>query len=334
MKLATLRNGTRDGQLIVVSRDLQWAVVPPRGPGCLQTLLDDWNDHAANLHAVARELEAGDIDGVFRFDAHAVLAPLPRAFQWLDASGYLNHVALVRRARGADMPEGLYRDPIMYQGASDGFLAPCDPIPIVSDDDWGADFEAEIVAILGDCPVGPDRETAMKAIRLLGLINDISLRALIPDEIKKGFGFIHGKPRSALSPVFVTPDELGEAWDGTKISLPLVVHLNGTLFGNPDAGTDLNFDFAALIMHAAKTRPLASGTVLGSGTVSNVDPKTGSCCLVERRVREVIEHGTTETPFLRPGDRVEIEMCDVTGQSIFGKIDQVVATHSPSSGYW
>ena len=325
MKLATLRDGTRDGRLILVSRDLTRAVVPAGGPRTLQAFLDDWDLNADRLRAVARDLETGEIDGIFAFDPDAVLAPLPRAFQWLDASGYLNHVELVRRARGADMPDDMYRDPIMYQGASDGFLAPREPIPVADEEAWGTDFEAELIVVLGDCPMAPDRETAKQAIRLIGLVNDVSLRALIPAEIKKGFGFIHGKPRNALSPVLVTPDELGDAWDGAKVSLPLTVHLNGALFGNPNTGADLTFDFADLIAHAAKTRPLAAGTVLGSGTVSNVDPETGCCCLVERRVREILATGTATTPFLSYGDRVEIEMRDKAGQSIFGKIDQVVA---------
>jgi fumarylacetoacetate (FAA) hydrolase len=330
MKLATLRDGSRDGRLVLVSRDLRQAVVPPGGPTTVQALLDDWERHSGYLETIARELEAGRIAAAFPFDPNALLAPLPRAYQWLDASGYLNHVALVRRARGADMPEDLYRDPIMYQGVSDGFLAPLESIPVVSEEGWGTDFEAEVVAVLGDCPMDADRQTAMSAIRLIGLVNDVSLRGLIPDELRKGFGFVHGKPRSALSPVLVTPDELGDAWDGTKVSLPLVVHLNGTLFGSPNAGVDLDFDFAALIMHASKTRPLAAGTLLGSGTVSNVDPATGSCCIAERRVREIIEFGAATTLYLRFGDRVEIEMRDTSGGSIFGKIDQVVVPHRAS----
>ncbi len=330
MKLATLRDGSRDGRLILVSRDLRQAIVPPEGPATVQGLLDDWERHSRYLETIARDIEGGHVAKAFPFDPTAVLAPLPRAYQWLDASGYLNHVALVRRARGADMPEDLYRDPIMYQGASDAFLAPSEPIPVISEDSWGTDFEAEVVVVLGDCPMGADRATAIQAIRLIGLVNDVSLRGLIPDELKKGFGFIHGKPQSALSPVLVTPDELGSAWDGTKVSLPLLVHLNGTPFGNPNAGVDLTFDFAALIMHASKTRPLAAGTLLGSGTVSNVDPATGSCCLVERRVREIIESGAATTPYLRFGDRVEIEMRDTSGSSIFGKINQVVVPHRAS----
>lgn len=328
MKLATLRDGTRDGRLILVSRDLARAVAPVDGPRTLQAFLDDWDLHADRLRAVARDLETGEIESIFAFDADAVMAPLPRAFQWLDASGYLNHVELVRRARGADMPDDMYRDPIMYQGASDVFLAPHEPIPVADAEAWGTDFEAEVIVVLGDCPMAPGRETAKQAIRLIGLVNDVSLRGLIPAEIKKGFGFIHGKPRSALSPVLVTPDELGAAWDGAKVSLPLTVHLNGALVGNPNTGTDLTFDFADLISHAAKTRPLAAGTVLGSGTVSNVDPETGCCCLVERRVREIIATGTATTPYLSYGDRVEIEMRDKDGQSIVGKIDQVVAPAS------
>jgi fumarylacetoacetate (FAA) hydrolase len=328
VKLATLRDGTRDGRLILVSRDLARAVVPAEGPRTLQAFLDDWDLHADRLRAIARDLETGGIEGIFAFDPDAILAPLPRSLQWLDASGYLNHVELVRRARGADMPDDMYRDPIMYQGASDGFLAPRDPIPVADEEAWGADFEAELVVVLGDCPMAPGRETAKQAIRLIGLVNDVSLRGLIPAEISKGFGFIHGKPRNALSPVLVTPDELGDAWDGAKVSLPLTVRLNGALFGSPNTGVDLTFDFADLIAHAAKTRPLAAGTVLGSGTVSNVDPETGCCCIVERRVREIIATGAATTPFLSYGDRVEIEMRDKAGHSIFGKIDQMVAPAS------
>ncbi|HEV7372995.1 fumarylacetoacetate hydrolase family protein [Arenibaculum sp.] len=326
MKLATLRDGTRDGRLVVVSRDLRRAV--PAGCRRLQDALDDWEWHVPALREASDALNAGRAPQAFDLDPGRLMAPLPRAYQWLDASGYLNHVELVRRARGADLPPSLYEEPIMYQGAGDTPLGPTDPIEVDDPELWGADFEAEVVVVTADCPQGATREEAARSILLVGLVNDVSLRGLIPHELRKGFGFVHGKPASAFSPVFVTPDELGEAWDGAKLSLPLVVRLNGEVVGRPNAGADLTFDFPALIVHATATRRLSAGTVVGSGTVSNRDRSTGVCCLVERRTVEQLEHGEARTPYLRHGDRVTIEMRDADGRTIFGAIDQQVAPPS------
>lgn len=322
MKLATMKDGSRDGRLIVVARDLKTAVTAGGGLRRLQDALDDWERTWPILQGLSDALAAGTAEGTFPVDPTRLMAPLPRAYQWLDASGYINHVELVRRARGADMPPDMYRDPIMYQGASDSLLAPTDPIMIGDPESWGADFEAEVVVVTGDCPPGAGRDRAAAAILLLGLVNDVSLRGLIPAELKKGFGFIHGKPSSAFAPVFVTPDELGPAWDGAKLSLPLLVRLNGMEIGRPNAGTDVTFDFPTLIVHAAKTRRLSAGTILGSGTVSNRDRAAGVCCLAERRTIEQLETGAISTPYLKPGDRVEIEMLDQAGRTVFGAIDQ------------
>ena len=333
MKLASLKQG-RDGRLLVVSRDLGRAVPASGIAPTLQAALDDWDDTAPRLEELAEELEAGTADGSFAFDATRCAAPLPRAYQWADGSAYVNHVALVRKARGAELPESFWHDPLMYQGGSDGFLGPCDPIPL-ADEDWGLDFEAEIAAVTGDVPQGAADAAAAAAIRLIMLVNDVSLRALIPGELAKGFGFFQSKPASAFSPVAVTPDELGSAWDGRKVSLPLLSHLNGILFGKPEAGEDMTFDFPRLIVHAAKTRALAAGTIVGSGTVSNRDPDGGPgrpvadgglgySCIAEQRVVEALTHGEARTPFLTAGDRVTIEMLDRDGQSIFGAINQGV----------
>lgn len=333
MKLASLKQG-RDGRLVVVSRDLARAVPASGVAPTLQAALDDWDDTAPRLEQLAADLEAGTADGSFAFDAARCAAPLPRAYQWADGSAYVNHVALVRKARGAELPESFWRDPLIYQGGSDGFLGACDPIPL-ADKTWGLDFEAEIAVITGDVPQGADDIEAAAAIRLIMLVNDLSLRNLIPDELAKGFGFFQSKPASAFSPVAVTPDELGAAWDGRKVSLPLLSHLNGTLFGKPEAGEDMTFDFPQLIVHAAKTRALAAGSIVGSGTVSNRDPEGGPgrsvadgglgySCIAEQRVIEALTHGEARTPFLKAGDRVTIEMLDGAGQSIFGAINQGV----------
>jgi fumarylacetoacetate (FAA) hydrolase len=320
MKLATLKAGGRDGTLIVVDRALRRALAVPEHARSLQQLLDDWRELAPRLEDVSRALNEGRIEGM-PLDCSALAAPLPRAYQWLDGSAYLTHVERVRRARGAEMPPRFRTDPLMYQGSSDGFLGPCDPITGL-DEQHGVDFEAELAIITDDVPAGVDTTEAAKRIRLLLLVNDISLRNLIPGELAKGLGFLQSKPASALSPVAVTPDELGPSWDGTRINLPLVTHLNGRLFGKPDAGRDLQFDFAELIRHAARTRRLAAGTIIGSGTVSNVDRAVGCSCILEQRVLESLDGGQVATPFLRPGDRVRIEMMDAQGQSIFGAIDQ------------
>jgi fumarylacetoacetate (FAA) hydrolase len=272
---------------------------------------------------VSDQLNAGDITGTLHFHTHAAMSPLPRAYQWIDGSAYVNHVELVRRARGADMPPSFWTDPLVYQGGSDDFLGPTQDAPFVSEE-HGIDMEAEVAVVVDDIPMGVDARAAGDHIKLVLLVNDWSLRNLIPAELAKGFGFYQSKPATAFSPVAVTPDELGGAWDGGKASLPLVTHLNGTLFGKPNAGLDMTFDFPTLIAHAAKTRNLGAGTIIGSGTVSNLDRASGSSCIAERRALEQIEFGKPRTPFLSFGDRVRIEMLTAEGQSLFGAIDQRV----------
>lgn len=323
MKLATLRQGGPDGTLVVVSRDLTRAIETPAIAPTLQAALDAWSAAAPALGVVYDQLNAGQIAG-FPLDPAALAAPLPRAYQWLDGSAYVSHVELVRKARGVAMPPSFWIDPIMYQGGSDSFLGCRDPILVGDEAAWGADFEAEVAVILDDVPLAATAAQAAAAIRLVVLVNDVSLRGLIPDELAKGFGFLHGKPSTAFSPVAVTPDEFGDAWDGTKVALPLTVHLNGELFGQPDAGTDMTFDFPRLISHAATTRRLSAGTVVGAGTVSNRAEDAGACCIVERRTREVLATGEAVTPFLRYGDKVRIEMMSPDGSSILGAIEQSV----------
>ena len=340
MKLASLKHG-RDGRLIVVSRDLTRAVDAAAVAPTLQAALDDWEAAEPRLIEIADALEAGRIAHM-RFDSTHCAAPLRRAFQWVDGSAYVNHVELVRKARGADLPASFWTDPLMYQGGSDCLLGAVDPI-LATEEAWGVDFEAEVAVIIGDVPMGAGRPAAGAAIRLLMLVNDVSLRNLIPAELAKGFGFLHGKPSSAFSPVAVTPDELGEAYDGAKVALPLVSHLNGALFGRPNAGADMTFDFPTLIAHAAKTRSLSAGTIVGSGTVSNKDGDGGPgrpvgeggfgySCIAEQRTVETIRTGKPETPFLKFGDRVRIEMFDAGGRSIFGAIDQTVLRYAPPPG--
>ena len=332
MKLATLKEGGRDGTLVVVSRDLKRAVKVTSIARTLQAALDEWRDIHAELAAVYRLLNEGHLDRsngehVFNLDVATLAAPLPRAYQFVDGSAYLNHVELVRKARGAEMPPSFFSDPLMYQGCSDSFLGPCDDIP-AQDEAHGIDFESEVAVVTDDVPMGITPDRARKHIRLLILLNDVSLRNLIPGELAKGFGFFQAKPPSSCSPVAVTPDELGDAWDGGRLHLPLVTHLNGAWFGSPNAGADLNFDFGQLIAHAARTRPLGAGTIIGSGTVSNRDRAVGSACLAEKRTIETIEHGKPMTPFMRFGDRVRIEMLDARGNSIFGAIDQKVVKYA------
>ena len=333
MKLASLKNGRRDGALHVVDRTLTRAVPVPAYP-TLQSALDDWAQAEPVLADISAKLNGGQWAGI-AFDPAACLSPLPRAFQWADGSAYVNHVALVRKARGAELPASFWTDPLMYQGGSDAFLAPHDPIPL-KDPQWGCDFEAEIAVVTDDVALGSDMQEAAGRIRLVMLVNDVSLRGLIPDELAKGFGFFQSKPSSAFSPVAVTPDELGAAWDGRKLSGALRSHLNGDLFGCPDAGMDMTFDFPTLIAHAAKTRALGAGTIIGSGTVSNRWPDGGPgklvseggrgySCIAERRMVETIATGAAITPFLAKGDHVRIDMLDAAGTSIFGAIDQVVA---------
>ena len=320
MKLATLKDGTRDGKLVVVSRDLTRCVAVTDIAPTLQAALDEWTETEPKLQQVAQRL---DKTGGDPFDVAKAASPLPRSYQWIDGSAYVNHVELVRKARGAEMPESFWTDPLMYQGGSDSFLGPHDPI-LMADEAWGIDFEAEVAVVTDDVPMGITPDETAHHIKLVMLVNDVSLRNLIPAELAKGFGFFQSKPSSAFSPVAVTPDELGTAWDGKKLSLPLICHLNGDLFGQPNAGTDMTFDFTQLIAHAARTRPLGAGTIIGSGTVSNVDRSKGSCCLAEKRMLETIDGGKAVTPFMKFGDRIRIEMLDLHGHSIFGAIEQEV----------
>jgi fumarylacetoacetate (FAA) hydrolase len=322
MKLATMTDGSRDGRLAVVNRDLQRAAFASSVAPTMQAALDDWARAGPALAALSRELDAGRAD-YFAFDPARALAPLPRAYHWVDGSAYVNHVELVRRARGATMPESFWTDPLVYQGGSDDLLPPAGDAAF-ADEDWGIDMEGEVAVITDDVPMGTDARAARAHIILLMLVNDWSLRNLIPAELAKGFGFYQSKPATAFSPVAVTPDELGKAWDGAKVHLPLVVRLNDAPFGRPNAGEDMTFDFGQLIAHAAKTRKLGAGAIVGSGTVSNRDRSLGSSCLAERRMLETIEQGRPVTPFLSFGDRVRIEMFDAGGQSIFGAIDQRV----------
>ena len=338
MKLATLKDGTRDGQLAVVSRDLTRAIVVGDGVPTLQVALDDWQYAAPMLSELAAALDAGTMGDVgprhaIPFDSCQAHAPFPRAFQWVDGSAYVNHVELVRKARGAAMPPEFWTDPLMYQGGSDTLLGPRDDI-VFADESWGIDFEAEVAVVSDDVPAGVTADDAAAHIRLLMLVNDVSLRNLIPAELGKGFGFLQSKPSSSFAPVAVTPDELGDAWHHGKLHLPLITHLNGELFGKPNAGIDMTFDFARLIVHAAKTRALGAGTIVGSGTVSNKEcdgpgrPASaggvGYSCIAEQRTVETILSGKPSTSFLHFGDRVRIEMFDAGGHSIFGAIDQVV----------
>ena len=325
MKLASLPGG-RDGRLAVVSRDLSRAAPAQGIANTLQAALDDWPRCKPPLEALARELESGRAQGV-AFDPSTALSPLPRAYHWVDGSAYVNHVELVRKARGATMPDSFWTDPLVYQGGSDDFLPPQADAPFGSED-WGIDLEGEVAVITDDVPMGTDATTARERIQLVMLVNDWSLRNLIPAELAKGFGFYQSKPATAFSPVAVTPDELGEAWRDARVHLPILVHLNGEPFGRPNAGVDMTFDFGQLIAHAAKTRRLCAGSIVGSGTVSNLDRSTGSTCLAERRMLETLEHGKPMTPFLSFGDSVRIEMRDAAGQSIFGAIDQRVVRAS------
>jgi fumarylacetoacetate (FAA) hydrolase len=327
LRLASLRTGGRDGTLVVVSADLHRCRAVPEIAATLQRALDRWEESAPKLQLVAAQLAAGDLGGSRSFDPRLCAAPLPRAFHWADFSAYVNHVELVRKARGAPLPEGFWSDPLVYQGGSDDFLGPTDDAAFVSAED-GIDLEAELAVITDDVPLGLRAADAATRIRLLLLVNDWSLRNLIPSELAKGFGFYQSKPATSFSPLAVTPDELGPAWRDAKVHLPLVSHVNGVLLGRPDAGVDMTFDFATLVEHAAKTRRLGAGAVLGSGTVSNRDRSRGSSCLAEVRVLEQLEHGAPRTPFLQFGDRVRIEMLDAHGRSVFGAIDQQVVRAS------
>ena len=321
MKLGSLKEGGRDGTLIVVSRDLTRAVRATGIAPTLQRALEDWSNAAPRLNALSDALNAGKAEDAFDLDVAALAAPLPRAFEFVDGSAYLPHVERVRRARGAEVPESFYVDPLMYQATSAGFLGPRDPVRVV-DEAHGIDLEAELVVVTDDVPMAVSPERAATHIQLVGLVNDVSLRNLIPGELAKGFGFLQSKPRSGLSPVFVTPDELGDAWRDNKVHLPLVTHINGAWFGAPEAGVDMQFDFSQLVAHAAKTRPLSAGTIVGSGTIANEDTSKGASCFAEKRTVETLEHGKPITPFLSFGDTVRIEMFDAAGNSIFGAIEQ------------
>jgi len=324
MKLATLKDGSRDGQLIVVSRDLRTAAIADAIAPTLQRALDDWPFYAPQLVELYDALNQGRARNAFAFEPKDCMAPLPRAFQWADGSAYVNHVELVRRARGAQMPLEFWTDPLMYQGGSDDFLGPREDI-VCASEAFGIDFEAEVAVVTADVPMGATPEAALKAVRLLMLVNDVSLRNLIPAELAKGFGFFQSKPATAFSPVAVTPDELGGHWREGRVERPMIVHWNGKKVGQPDAGVDMVFHFGQLIAHAAKTRNLRAGTIVGSGTVSNKDEKRGYCCIAEKRCLETIANGEPQTEFMQYGDIVKIEMFDEAGKSIFGAIEQSVA---------
>ena len=339
MKLASLKRG-RDGELIVVSRDLTRAVRATGVAATLQAALDTWVSSAPRLEALSADLEARRCANAFAFDETAVCSPLPRAYQWADGSAYVNHVELVRRARGAQMPQSFWTDPLMYQGGSDDFIAPRDDI-VVANDEWGVDLEGEIAVVTDDVPMSTTRAQAGQHVKLLMLVNDVSLRGLIPAELDKNFGFLQSKPASAFSPVAVTPDELGDAWDGGRVHLPLLAFVNDTPFGRPNAGVDMVFDFNDLIAHATRTRNLCAGSIIGSGTVSNrqdigkgtsiADGGVGYTCIAEVRMIETIRSGAPITPFLRYGDSVRLEMRDAAGHSIFGSIAQRVVGSGDST---
>ena len=323
MKLATYRDGSRDGQLVVVSRDLRHAHYASATASRLQQVLDDWNFHAPQLEDLSQALNHGRTRHAFAFDPVRCMAPLPRAYQWVDGSAFINHVELVRRARNAEMPASFHTDPLMYQGDSGDMLGPCDDI-VCADEAFGIDFESEVAVVTGDIAMGASAETALEGIRLVMLANDVSLRNLIPAELAKGFGFFQGKPATAFSPVAVTPDELGAAWQGGRLHLDLESILNGERFGLCNAGPEMTFHFGQLIAHTTRTRRIRAGTIVGGGTVSNKDWARGCSCIAEKRAIETIEGGAPRTGFMRDGDRIRIEMKDADGASIFGAIDQVV----------
>lgn len=336
MKLATLKNSSRDGLLVVVSKDLQKCVAVPDIAETLQYALDHWERVEPQLKEMYIALNNGELTQELPFEQNQCESPLPRAYQWADGSAYVNHVELVRKARGAEMPPSFWTDPLMYQGGSDAFIGPYDDIPVGSEE-WGIDFEGEVAVITGDVAMGVSPEQAQSAIKLVMLVNDVSLRGLIPNELAKGFGFFQSKPSSVFSPIAVTPDELEDAWDGGKVSLPLLSHYNGEPFGCPNAGVDMTFDFRELVAHAAKSRPLSAGAIIGSGTVSNKqgtdfgtaisEGGVGYSCIAEVRMIETIRDGAPATSFMKFGDRIKIEMLDKQGSSIFGAIDQQVVKY-------
>jgi fumarylacetoacetate (FAA) hydrolase len=324
MKLSSLKTGGRDGTLVVVSRDLSRCKAVPEIARTMQAALDNWSAVEPQLRQVYAALNADQAVEAQPFDAAQCHSPLPRAYQWADGSAYVNHVELVRKARNAEMPESFWHDPLMYQGGSDSFVGPRDPVLAVTEE-WGIDFEAEVAVVTGDVPIGADAAQCAQAIRLVMLVNDVSLRNLIPAELAKGFGFFQSKPASSFSPVAVTPDELGAAWLDGKVHLPLRVTWNGTLVGQPDAGVDMVFNFPQLIAHLVKTRNARAGSIIGSGTVSNKDRSKGYTCIAEKRCLEMIEHGEAKTEYMKFGDTIRVEMLDAAGKSIFGAIDQKIA---------
>lgn len=328
MKLASLKHG-RDGKLILVSRDLSRAVEVADIATTMQQALDDWATISPQLEVVSQQLNDNALANAFAFDPEQCAAPLPRSYHWADGSAYVTHVELVRKARGAELPESFWTDPLIYMGASDAFIGPRDDV-LVESEDWGIDFESEVVVYTDDVPAGTSPEKARDHIKLIALVNDVSLRNLIPAELAKQFGFYQSKPWTSFTPVAVTPDELGQSWDGAKVHLPLISTLNGKQLGAPNAGVDMVFDFPQLIAHAAKSRSLMAGTVIGSGTIANVGSPDGSSCLAEVRCLETIADGKPSTPFMKFGDRIQIDMKDAQGESIFGEINQVVTQYKPS----
>lgn len=323
MKLATIKDGSRDGQLVVVSNDLNWAVKIENEIKTFQQAIDSWDIYESKLYKIAEDLEKGLISDKLDFKECSVMAPIPRAYHWADGSAYVTHVELVRKARNAELPSTFWEDPLMYMGASDAFIGANDDI-LIENEDWGIDFESEVAVIVDDVPAGTKAKDALKHIKFVVLVNDVSLRNLIPNELSKQFGFYQSKPWTSFSPVAVTPDVLGDAWRDGKLQLPLNSKLNSILIGSPNAGVDMTFNFAQLIEHAAKTRSLTAGTIIGSGTVANQNSLNGSSCLAEVRCLEVINNGEAKTPFMKFGDLIEIEMEDQQGNSIFGKISQRV----------
>jgi fumarylacetoacetate (FAA) hydrolase len=328
MKLASLKSATsRDGILCVVDQHLNKAVRVPDIATTMQFALDNWSVIEPQLHLIYKQLNEGKVEQSFLFDPQDCSAPLPRAYQWADGSAYVNHVELVRKARGVELPANFWTDPLMYQGCSDGFIGPHDPI-LVAKEAYGIDFEAEIAIITDDVPMGVSAEQAVGHIKLFALVNDVSLRNLIPNELAKGFGFFQSKPASSFSPVAITPDEFGSAWDGKRVHLNLSSYLNTKLYGQPNAGVDMTFSFPELVQHAAKTRTLCAGSIIGSGTVSNLDRSKGSSCIAEQRMLETIEHGTPQSLFMHFGDTIRIEMLDNKGNTLFGAIDQMVKKYT------
>ncbi len=326
MKLATLRDSTRDGKLIIVSKDNKKFVEATGVAKTMQEALDNWDTASPKLNHLYQDLNSGKLEGQILGDMiekQKLAAPLPRAYEWIDGSAYINHVVLVRKARNAEPPKTLKTDPLIYQGGSGVLLGPTDPI-YLANSEWGCDFESEVAVVLGDTPQGTKKDDAAKYIKLVMIVNDVSLRNLIPAELEKGFGFFQSKPASAFAPFAVTPDELGDAWKSGRVHLPLITHYNSKKFGDPNAGPEMFFGFCELIEHITKTRAYTAGTILGSGTVSNEDRARGSSCLAEKRMIEIIDSGKAETPFMKPGDTIEIEMFDKSGQSIFGKISQTI----------